>query len=616
MVPSKYDCIIDGHGYIFWNGLMQSLPFRNQRAAYSHTPTFVERSNTSGDYGDNQQDFWLTATQRDWSLGEQQKYFHSTDASSVRQYWVGSNVDVSTDGQVMLARQFTSLTFAAAVRAASRDTQTQKIVTASSTNLYTVDFDGTITDHGAHGLGNAPSKFGIANDGLHNYMTTLAASTVGVRKWTGSAFSTFSASAADALEYLNNTLYGYRGNAIGDLVKWDTSGTLTSIFTWKTSDGTGYTGGASILAALKAFGSKLLILFPYAQHSSELWQYDGTNTNVAAVFPDNFVASDIDVLYDVAYIVGSFERAVSTSTFVHKPALFFYDGSTLELVWKAAAYGTTATSSALNGPHPALGVNDGRLIFTDDTTSNFLAYDPALGSVETIGSYSAGGTDARIAATGDLLVHTRNQTGGYYYPHTTSYASSGSITTSQIDFESSLNKLFRGVKVEFDAAADGDGGTVDIAYRVGDLNGAYTTLQTGAVSGTEYVLSNVTGQRISVKVTLNKSTSTSGPVLKKIAVRAAPVQQTFRWRQFVLDLGGRFDVDVPNPVPLRDGTPSTLTGAQLAANLEASITSGTPIQVTDRYGTYTMVFQQGPGVTEIDEVRPGESVAQVTLREV
>jgi hypothetical protein len=34
------------------------------------------------------------------------------------------------------------------------------------------------------------------------------------------------------------------------------------------------------------------------------------------------------------------------------------------------------------------------------------------------------------------------------------------------------------------------------------------------------------------------------------------------------------------------------------------------------FGTYAAVFEQGEGVTELDEVRPGEFIAQVTAREV
>jgi integrase len=66
---------------------------------------------------------------------------------------------------------------------------------------------------------------------------------------------------------------------------------------------------------------------------------------------------------------------------------------------------------------------------------------------------------------------------------------------------------------------------------VGDVDGSYTTLQTGAVSGTEYTL---TGRNISVKITVNKGTSTNGPVLKRHYIRAAPVV----WLRDVRKVGG------------------------------------------------------------------------------
>ena len=49
---------------------------------YAYSPTFVERANVQGDYGDNQQDFFMTFSQKDWSLGEQQRYFRRATTGS------------------------------------------------------------------------------------------------------------------------------------------------------------------------------------------------------------------------------------------------------------------------------------------------------------------------------------------------------------------------------------------------------------------------------------------------------------------------------------------------------------------------------------------------------
>src|SRR5438105_5047089 len=101
-VPGKFDCVINGQGYVFLDSLEPSLPFRTHRAIYEFSPTFIPRQNVSGAYGDNTQMFWQTAYQHDWSLGEQQRFFRATDADRVRRYWAGTNIDIHTPGQVTL----------------------------------------------------------------------------------------------------------------------------------------------------------------------------------------------------------------------------------------------------------------------------------------------------------------------------------------------------------------------------------------------------------------------------------------------------------------------------------------------------------------------------------
>lgn len=611
MVPGVYDVVIDGYGYVTARTIDPNMPFRVQQAQLSYSPTFVDRSNVSNSFGDQTMDFFMSIRQRDWSLGEQQKFFR---AGQDGRYWQGTNVDVSTPGQAKLTRQTPSLGFSATAVTTCPDDYSgdrSSVIVATSVSLVRVQVDATITNLGAHGLGATPKKFGIVNDGASTYITTTSAGTVGVRKWNGTAFSTFSASGADSLAMLNNTLYGWR-ESNADLVSWDSAGTLTSIFPWKSVDG-GATAGLTNINTpiLRPFGGKLLILFPYTQEAAELWVYDGTSTRRLAVFPPNFAATSMVVLYGLVFIGGNFTRSASTTTMNARPAVLFFDGSQIGLVWRANDYGTTAlTSSSIPDPGPALGINDGRLIFTDDTTATLMSYDPATGAVSTIGSYTGSSTNAQMASTGSMVLMTRNQTTGYYFPHVASYNTSGTVISSLVDFDSSLPKQFRGIKVEFDAASDGNGGSVDIAYQTDSLTGAWTTLQAGAVSGTEYTLTSVSGHSIAVRITLNKGTSTSGPVLKSYSVRGAPVLTSYRINEFVLDLTGT----AANPVVRRDVSTQTLTGEQMRANLAASIQAVTPLTVTDVTGTYTA--QLDPGGCEFDEVRPGQWYARVKIREV
>ena len=105
-VPGVYDVVIDGQGYLFYEQMdVAATTFGHipQRALYGYTPTFIERTNITGDYGDNQQAFWLTVSDRDWSLGEEQKYYRGNDAVSARRYYAGTNLDISIPGQAKLA---------------------------------------------------------------------------------------------------------------------------------------------------------------------------------------------------------------------------------------------------------------------------------------------------------------------------------------------------------------------------------------------------------------------------------------------------------------------------------------------------------------------------------
>lgn len=612
MVPGRFDVVLDGWGFVTARAVDPNMPFRVQQQMLSYSPTFVERQNVSNSYGDNAQDFFLTIRQRDWSLGEQQKYFR---AGQDGRYWQGANIDRSVPGQVSLSRGVSSASFASAVCALSNFPGSD-IMAASATNLYKINPVGTITDMLAHGLGNVPGKYGMATNGQIGFVTTTAAGTVGVRKLTASGvYSTFSATPADCLEILNNTLYGLnRDNSNARLLRYDTAGTATSVFDWKSPDGTILTFGPG---RIRAYGGKLLISMAVGgeTNASELWIYDGTAPSKLEVFPPNFVATEIQILYGVAYIAGLFTQTASSTTSNTQAAILFFDGSQLGLLWKANSFSSSTFNSAnlsITGPWPGLAVFDGNLVWNDDYNAQLLKYDPATGGVSSFGTYTVAGDTPLLHGTLTHLLHTRNQTTSYLFPGTT-YPASGYVISSLIDFDSSLAKQFRGVKVEWSAASDGDGGSVDIAYQVDSLTGSWTTLKTGAVSGTEYTFSSISGHAIAVRVTINKGTSTAGPTLKSCSVRGAPVLTSYRINEYILDLGG--DSSGQNPVMLRDNmTYHPLSGEQMHTNLAAAIQSQTPITVTDRSGTFTAMLE--PSNCEFDLTRPGQWYARIHVREV
>jgi hypothetical protein len=56
-VPGRFDLVANGQGYTFDRTRESTLYGSRARAEYSHTQTFLERTNVSGAWGDDQQAF-------------------------------------------------------------------------------------------------------------------------------------------------------------------------------------------------------------------------------------------------------------------------------------------------------------------------------------------------------------------------------------------------------------------------------------------------------------------------------------------------------------------------------------------------------------------------------
>lgn len=606
-----FDVVIDSQGYILADQ-------EEQKAAYGLTPVFVTRQNTQGDYGDNQQDFWLQYSQRDWSKGDGQKHQGRDDDSKAR-FYTGTNIDVTTPGEVAMRKDRTSLTFAAAPKAMAGDAQNDYVRAATSTTLYHVDYQGTITSDGAHGLGATPSRFGMTTYGAGTFMSTTAAGTVGVRLWNGAAFSTFSNSAttgkaADSLAYLNNSLYGF-STATGDLFRYDTSGVATVLYTWQ-----GPTGGAatSLTSKLVPFGGKLLILrYAYPPRGAELWIYDGTSTAKLAEFPNNFVAYDCEVLNGTVFISGTFQKYRSNTLLYERPVIFAYKDGSQDMLWQAEDY--VSSTGTANANAPALSTYNQGIVWWDAYWTQMVFYNPSTGATSNVMTQTDSGP-ALLATAGTFYVAaSTGTTAAYLNPNRSGAApSTAQVASSAIDFDTSLRKVFRGVAVEFDSAADGNGGSVDLSYNYNNVAApsAYTSLSTGVTSGTEVAFptpaEGTTHQAVSVMATLNKGTSTSGPLLKRLKVRAVPVQPGFKTRTYVLNLTGK---DGDSPVQLRDGTFHILDGLQMATNLQTAAARTSPFTIKDHLDPstgFTGVIEE----LSMVEVKPEQFVATVKVRQV
>lgn len=186
------------------------------------------------------------------------------------------------------------------------------------------------------------------------------------------------------------------------------------------------------------------------------------------------------------------------------------------------------------------------------------------------------------------------------------FASTATLTTSLFDFDSSLPKYMKAVMIDADLPS---GTSIDIAYFTNSIPYTSTTaLQTGAAAGTEYTIGLV-ARSIGFLLTLN-STSTTSPKLKRIYVRAAPMQQTFRRAEYIVNLSGR---DGEQPISLRDESLHTKDGMTMAQDLFTAATATSPISITDRFGTFTGVIE--PEQLEVREIRPEEFAARVVVRQ-
>jgi hypothetical protein len=195
----------------------------------------------------------------------------------------------------------------------------------------------------------------------------------------------------------------------------------------------------------------------------------------------------------------------------------------------------------------------------------------------------------------------------------------GLIATSAFDFNSSLQKYFRSVAIDgdftqFTRHTDEVPGTFDIYYVLNDVASTTADAQLvvqNATPGQFYDI-NIPGQSLSILVQLNPGTASpsqpisQGPILTRVSVKGVPIMPGYRIR--------KFQVAMFNNMPTKTGIEEQ-TPADLYARLVSLIRSNVPILVSDAYMTdVNMVFE--PENCMIRELRPGEFVAYVQLREV
>ncbi len=608
-VPGRADVLINGEVYRY-------LDLEDVKGISSFAPTFLQRTNVSDAYGDEDQDWWLTMGQRDWSLGEGQRYSSVTDPDSARRYWLGEAVDVNRAGQVTLLPAKLTNTAAAAVQGCFSygHPSSGQLVVVGGTNAYLLSTTGSFTSLLAHGC-TTPYPTSSIGDGEEGATSAdrviLVGGTGQIRAHDGTGWSNFDAThGVSSAAYLNNTYYGIKD---GVLYRWSSAGARTTLFSWQSSRGNVYT--ASNPGMIVAYGGDIAILLNgIGGDISTLWIYDGVAPAVVAQFTRGFLAYSLAVVDGALLIGGIYVKDSASAVIQVRPAVFAFTGGGLAELWSSETWlhtGVEPYGSGTVPEFPFVAAYDGGAVWNDDSAGLMKFYRPSTGAITTLFAYTVAGDSPTIGANSQSFAMVRDQTTVYQYPNRATTATSGYITTSLFDGSTTRTKRFKSVVVEFDAATDGNGGTVDIAYRLNDVDGSYTSVQSGATSGTEYAIGQ-NGRAISIKVTLNKGTSTLGPRLKRIYVRAAPLLDTFRKERYVLDLSG---VDGEQHVFMRDGqTVHPKDGLAMATDLRTAIASTSPISITDEFGTYNAYLV--PEECEIRRVRSQEYVAVVTAREV
>lgn len=407
-VGKRIDVLINGEGYRFIPTDLGTRLFGRQSATYSFSPTFVERTNVQGDYGDNQQDFWLTVSDRDWSLGEQQKYYRADEIGS-RRYYNGTALDVSIPGEVTNNQNTNTVSGLSSAIAQNGMAMATTVYLGSTTNLYSAIQTGAATSLGAHGLSATPARFGIAVDGNAVYLSS-SASGVGVRKYESAAFSTFSATPADSLAFLNNTLYGVN-NLTNTFFRYDTAGVATTLYTWKQADGDAPQDLVDVTRML-SYGGRLLILArgPQGVGAPQLFQYDGAGVSSLASLPASFLPWDMVRYGDLVVISGyrlKTTGVAGTSRSYVRPALYSYVSGSISLLWQADDFLPNIrnlTPGFAAGPGIAAW-RDG-CVFHDEYTDALKYYDSGSGGIATVseGSFLSSGNGSLIVAAPDYVL--------------------------------------------------------------------------------------------------------------------------------------------------------------------------------------------------------------------
>lgn len=594
-IPTVFDIVINGVGYMFDKR-------REDQALMGHTPTFVPRNNNSGVYGDNEQDFFLTGSQKDWSGGSEQRHWAADEEHSNR-FWDSMACEIHIPGEIRLSQKPRVNSIESIYAGCGRFDDTAHFL-ASATTAYTV-YDSIVTSMGAHGAGT-PFAYGVCTDGRYHYVSGLS----GIRKWDGITWSDFALGNFGSIAYLNNQLYACDGI---NLVVFSSTGVPTTLYSWVNATGVAY---QRTRVKVITYGSNLLVYMRMrSANRPELWMFDGESTFRVAQLPigvgGDAVESNGIVFLSSAEL--SNQPSLSGTTWPVGVIYAWVNGSIQE-AWRDDRIGNSQIP-ALQEAIPTLGLLAGNLIFScTNKDGRFLKqYNLETGSTETITTWvsetGSAITTLFISSSLGSICLVGQDVDATVWPAFAGFSDSGTLDSSLYDFGSSLKKLFRSVRIDFETPAVT---SVNVSYRLDTLEGAYTAVAGPIVSGVDIPLpDNLIGNSISIRVTLTTGISTSTPVVRRLYVRAAPFHQSYRKAVYHLDLSSyRGDT----PVMRRDGSADARTGKDMAAALYAIVTGQASVPIIDSLGSYTGILD--PDGFQITQFNPDEYVATVSVRQV
>jgi hypothetical protein len=306
--------------------------------------------------------------------------------------------------------------------------------------------------------------------------------------------------------------------------------------------------------------------------------------------------------------------------------VYYYVNGSLGMLWQTP----NPQAPAAQIPQSIEPTSNGAM-WIDPSTMNLMQYDISLGGVHTVVDLSSVSsfTDSdniglvASALTQAVLIWDYTAGKGVIWSHNNDYPSSAVLQTSQYDFDNTLAKIVRGIKVDIDTPTNT---SVDIGYQLDGCGGTYTSLKTGATSGTEYLLpASTTAHSVSVQATLNSSTGTATPTLKRVYVRAAPLLEQFRKREYLFDFSGGVREDLGKSSRVcRDGSPYPYDPFTAADNLKTVALQTVPFTVVDKFSLspgFTCLAdleqnQEGYDGFAIYEVRPNVYIGRINVREV